>query len=276
MTSDQLQKAEEILLRYIQERKKPLAELALETLTELAPDHPRRQEYALWVAELDQELALEKRIAEQLAEGRKALRGGELGTVRRHLDALRKLDPDADATVALAREIEAVQQSQVLSADIGRLKKALEDQLATGQIDVAEATLGRLAQQAVPKLTIDFFRRRIGEARAQARDQADARDLESAFATRVAEKDWQGARDVAHRFGERFPDRPDGAQMFNRVGQLEATDRRQLSIQQGIATVEQMLENGDRAQAELALKLLRGLSPDPERLSALEARVAAL
>lgn len=276
MISDPLRKAEEMLVRYIQERKKPLAQLALETLTEIAPNHPRRQEYAIWVADLDQELALQGRIDEQLAAGRLALRKGELDAAVRHLEALRKVDPDAQATITLAHEIEAAEQSEASSADIGRLKELLQGQLDSGQLDAAEASLEKLARQAVPKLTIDFYRKRLAEARALARDQAEAQAFENDLQARLAHRDWQAARDVAHRFGERFPDRPGAAEMFSRIAELESAERRQLSIRQGIATVEQFLAQGNRVQAELALKLLRGLHPDPAEIADLEQRLAAL
>ena len=276
MTSDPLKKAEEILVRYIQERKKPLAELALETLVELAPDHPRRREYTQWVAELDQELALQNRIDSLLSEGRTALRRGDADTARSRLEALRKVDPDAAATVALAQEIESAQEDQAQSAGIGRLKETVDGYLERGALDAAEAAIGRLAQQSVPKLTVDFYRRRLSEARVQARDAAEAQAIEQDLEARLTAKDWQGAREVAHRFGERFPASSRAAEMFNRVGEIEANERRQLSIRQGVATVEQFLAQGDATQARLALKLLRSLDPDANQLAELEARVAAL
>lgn len=265
-----------MLVRYIQERKKPLAQLALETLTEIAPDHPRRQEYAIWVADLDQELALQGRIDEQLSAGLLALRKGDLDVAARHLEALRKVDPDAPATTTLAEEIQAAQRSEASSADIGRLKELLQDQLDSAQLDAAEASLGQLAQQAVPKLTIDFYQKRLAEARIQARDEAEAQTFEDELQARLGDRNWQAARDVAHRYGERFPDRPRAGEMFGRIAELESAERRQHSIRQGIATVEQFLAQGNKVQAELALKLLRGLQPDPAELAALEQRLAAL
>lgn len=205
-----------------------------------------------------------------------ALRRGDAETARSQLGALRKIDPEAAATVALAQEIDAAQEDQAQSADIGRLKETVDGYLERGALDAAEAAIGRLAQQSVPKLTVDFYRKRLSEARLQARDAAEARAFEEALEERLRAKDWQGAREVAHRFGERFPNTSRAAEMFNRVGEIEANERRQLSIRQGVATVEQFLAQGDATQARLALKLLRGLDPNAAQLAELEARVAAL
>jgi len=63
-----VRKAEEMLLRYIEQRKKTAAELALQTLREIAPDHPRLAEYAIWVRDLDQEAAQQRQLDGELAD----------------------------------------------------------------------------------------------------------------------------------------------------------------------------------------------------------------
>ena len=84
------------------------------------------------------------------------------------------------------------------------------------------------------------------------------------------------ARDVARRYGERFPHDPRGAELFNRVNHLEASQRREQAKEQGIVTLEQFIAQGRKHEAELALKLLRGMSIEPARLAALEEKVKVL
>ncbi len=271
-----LRQAEEMLRRYIQQRKKPLAEMALETLLEIAPQHPQRQEYETWVADLDQEVALQRRLDEELAAGRAALRADDPAAARRHLEMLRKLDPEGPATDTLAGEIAAAEQDRAESADIERLKHRVEELIASRRFDDAGNEVQRLAAMDVPKLTVDFFRKRLAEAQHQAREQAEAEALTAIFRRHLENRDWQSARDVAHRFGERFPDRPEASRFFNQVIEMEAAERRQQSLEQGIETLEKFLAEGKRREAEVAVKLLRQLQLDETQVARFAARVAKM
>ena len=271
-----LRTTEEMLTRYIQQRKKPLAELALDTLVELAPNHPRRSDYETWVADLDQELVLERKIQQQLDDGRAALRQDNLATAEKHLGALHKLDPDSAATEQLAADIAAAAQGQALSAGIERAKQKLEELLAAGRLDEAEQQMAQLGRMDVPKVTIDFLRKRLEDGRRQLRDRAEADELVSDFDRHLAAHDWPNAREVAQRFGQRFPASTRAAELFKRVNDLEAVERRQQSIDEGLAAVERFIGFGDRHNAELALKLLANLDLEPEQLARLQARVERL
>ena len=128
----------------------------------------------------------------------------------------------------------------------------------------------------VPKLTVDFFRKRLAQAREQAREQAEGEALTAIFRRHLENRDWQSARDVAHRFGERFPDRPEASRFFNQVIEMEAAERRQQSLEQGIATLEKFLAEGKRREAEVAVKLLRQLQLDEQQLARFAERVAKM
>ena len=264
-----LRATEEMLTRYIQQRKKPLAELALETLIEIAPDHPRRFEYETWVADLDQDLALDRQVRLQLDEGRAALRRDDLAAAEDRLGNLHKLDPGSEATEQLAADIAAAAQGQAQSVGIERAKKRLEELLAAGRLAEAEQQMEQLGRMDVPKVTIDFLRQRL-------RDQAEAEELVSAFDRHLALHDWPNAREVAQRFGHRFPEDSRAAELFRRVNEMEATERRQQSIDEGLVALEGFIAEGNRHNAELALKLLSSLDLEPERLAQLEARVLRL
>ncbi len=271
-----LQATEEMLTRYIQQRKKPLAELALETLVEIAPSHPRRAEYETWVADLDQELVLDRKISQQLDDGRAALLQDDLASAEKHLGTLHKLDPDSPVTEQLAADIAAAAQGQALSAGIERAKQRLEELLAGGRLDEAEQQMEQLGRMDVPKVTIDFLRKRLEDGRRQLREPAEAEELVSVFDFHLAAHDWPNAREAAQRFGKRFTSSTRAAELFKRVNDLEAAERRQQSIDEGLATLERFIGYGDRHNAELALKLLSSLDLEPERLAQLQARVERL
>jgi len=271
-----LRKAEEIFLQYIQQQKKQLAELAFETLIELAPNHPKRQEFSVWLRDLDREVVHKRRLDEALEAGRGALHQGDLPEARRRLEELRKLDSWADVVEHFNAEIQAAEQDRVEIADIERLKAVFEEHLRGRRYRQAEESLEQLAGLDVPKVTLDFLRKRLAVSRADTADEAEAAALVATLQKHLAAKRWQAAREVAHGFGERFPRSQRAAQLFNEVNEMEAAERRQLSLREGIQTFEKFLAEGRQGEARLALKLLENLELDKERLAALESKVRGL
>ena len=273
---ERLRQAEDMVIRAIQQRKKSLAQMALQTLEEIAPQHPRLGELRIWVRDLDQEVVLHGRIDELVNAGRAALQSGDLDGARQQLDALRKLDPMGGPTEDFGAELDAAERGQAASADIGRLKQSIDEALQDGDVDKAEEALSALQATDVPRVTIQTYARRIEEKTRRLRDASEAQGLIDRFERHLAAHKWQSAREVAQHFGQRFRDDPRSTQMFNRVAELEAGDRRQQSIRQGIASCEQFIAQGKKIEAQLALKLLRSMNLDAERIAALEARIARL
>lgn len=273
---EQIQEAEKILLGYIEKRKKQLAELALSTLLELDPGHPKKSEYEIWIRDLDQEVALQQRLDQELLGGRNALLNGEIEQARKHLAALRKIDSWSSLADSLAAEIAAAEEDEEQTGQIDRLKQQFEDSLANGTLTAAEQQLVRLAQLDVPKVTLDFLRLKLEESRILARDQADASELQTAYDQALTRRDWQAAREAAHQFGKRFSGDDRAARLFHQVSEMEAAERRQHSLREGISTLERFVAEGKKREAELALKLLHSLRLDPQHLSALEERVRKL
>lgn len=273
---ERLRQAEDMVIRAIQQRKKPLAQMALQTLEEIAPQHPRLDELRTWVRDLDQEVALHTRIDELLAAGRSALQSGDLEGARRQLEALRKLDPMGLPAEDFGAELDAAERGQAASADIGRLKESIDAALLDGEVGKAQEALEALQATDVPRVTIQTYARRIEETTRRLRDASEAQGLIDRVERHLGAREWQAAREVAQHLGHRFPEDPRSTQMFNRVAELEAGDRRQQSIQQGIASCEQFITQGKKLEAQLALKLLRGMNLDAARIAALEARIAQL
>lgn len=273
---ERIRTAEEMLTRAIQQRKEALAQMTLETLEEIAPDHPRLPEFRMWVKDIGQELAVRERIDSVLTAGREALKNGDMDGAQRQLDALRKLAPYDGSTDDFAAEVEAAAQGQEATAGIGRIKQEIEEALAEERVDDARQALARLEGTAVPRIVLQTYGRRITETTRQMKDAAEVEALTVSFESFLQAQDWGNAREMARHFGQRFPDDPRSTAMFNRVGELEAGLRRQQSIQQGIASVEQFIAQGRKAEAELALKVLRNMLDDPQRIAALEVRIRSL
>ncbi|MEM8998321.1 MAG: hypothetical protein AAGF23_26290, partial [Acidobacteriota bacterium] len=225
---------------------------------------------------LDREVALHSRIDELLAAGRSALQNGDLDGARRQLEALQKLDPMGSQAETFGAELDAAERGQEASAGIGRLKSEIDDALGAGDIPRAQQALAELQTTDIPRITIQTYARRIEEASRRLRDTSEANELIERFDRHLEAREWQAAREAAQFFGQRFRDDPRSTRMFNRVAELEAADRRRQSIQQGLASCEQYIALGRKLEAQLALKLLRSMNLDAERIQQLEARIAEL
>ncbi|MEM6792877.1 MAG: hypothetical protein AAF725_02790 [Acidobacteriota bacterium] len=270
-----IQTAEDMLTRAIQQRKKPLAQMTLSALEELAPQHPRLGELRTWVRDLDQEVEQHARVQAVLSSGRQALQNGDLAAARQQLLQLQKLDPIGLTTEEFADEVDAAVRVQETNKDIGRLKQTLDTSIAAGRLEEAQQALEALAATGVPRGTAQTYARRLEEARRRQHENAEAQTEIDRFEEHLGQRQWQAAREIAQRFGHRFGDAR-STQMFNRVAELEAADRRQQSIQQGIASLEQFIAQGKKLEAQLALKLLRSMSLDEARLGEFEDRVSRL
>lgn len=269
-----LRVAEAMLEKYIRERRKPLAELALSTLLELAPNHPRRADYETWVTEIDREAAAHAELEDGLAAGRDALRAGDLTRTRRHLATLAKRDPHGAAYSVLARELAAAEQSASESQSVGSRRRRIDELLDAGRVGEANAEIEKLATLGVAKLTIDRLRRRSAEVRDLADRRGELAELGARFARHLDQGEWQQARDIAHDAGR--VDAAGAATWFERVNRRETEHRRSESIDQGIATLERFIAQGRREEAELALKVLRGLDVDERQLQLLRQRIDRL
>lgn len=271
-----IQSTEDMLMRAIQKRQKQLALMALQTLGDIAPHHPRLADYKAWVKDLDQEVVIQGRFNSLLASGRSALYGGQVEEARKTLDALQKLDPTSLAIDAFRDEVESALRSRAAGAGIERYKREIEDALAAGNLDAARYAIEQLGTLDVPKITLDFYLKRVGEASQKVRDQQDSTVINTDLEVALSRRDWAGAREIAQRFSQRFPNDPRAGAVFHRINHLEAEQRRDQSKDHGIVALEQFIAQGRKGEAELALKLLRNLNVDPAVFAALEARVRAL
>ncbi len=268
--------AEDILSRYIQQRKKALAQLALQTLSELEPLHPRLADYRVWVGELDQEMAFHQRLESVLAAGREAILANDLPRAERSLADLRKLDADSPMAETLAAELDYAHRGRAETGDIENSKERLETLMAGGQVREAEMELERLARMAVPKITLDFFQKRLEGIQSDQEARSLLAQFRGEFRRKLHQQDWDGARDVAQKAGGQTGSPDLSAQMFNEVDRHESEQRHRQSLTQGLSMLSKFIAEGKKGEAELALKVLQSLDLEPQRLAELERKVRAL
>jgi len=269
-----LDEAEAMLTRYIQNKQLALARLGFDTLIELAPTHPRRSDFESWIGLLEDEVAQDQRAGELLAEGRRALGETDFRAARRSLAQLQKTDEEL--AKSFARELEGAERDDEKSADFGAHRARLEELIGQGEIEEAQRELKTLGDLGAAKVTLDLYRSRLEEARESARDQAQVAAYLEAFRERIDQGDYRGAREVAGELQRTSPGDRRPAELLADVARLEREAERRRSIEQGEAQVETFLEQGDAAQAELALKVLLQVAPDYKKRKALEKRLAKL
>jgi len=273
-TGDQrLAELEQLLTGYLKKKQKPLAQMALDSLLDLKPNHPRRADFESWVALLDQEVEQDARVSEALAAGREALAAGDERRTRRQLDQLRKLDPEAAQRFSL--EVEAARGEAAASAEVERHRERFTAHLEAGRLDAAAHELDGLRGK-VSRLTLDGYRQSLEEARRGGERRRGEAEADRLFRERVEKRDWRGARQVASALAERFPESDRPRTMYEELGKLEASSRRRASILDGERQVEALIAKGDADQARLALKILLQIDPENARRHKLEKQIAAL
>jgi tRNA A-37 threonylcarbamoyl transferase component Bud32 len=263
-TADQRQRiaeAEQALRRYLERKQLALARLALETLLELAPQHPNRTDYESWVSLLAEEVEQDRRAEVALQAARTALLRRDFALVRRELEQVKRNDLSGERAAALERELEDVEQGLRQGAEFERHRQRLDELLAGRKLAEAEREIEQLVGLGLSKVTLDSFRERLAEARMAAEQERQLAPIEKRYRELLAGRDWFGARDAALEMERAAPASPRAAAMYGEVERLESIHRHQQAVEQGVRQVDAFLEKGDLANAELAFRILLNIDP---------------
>jgi serine/threonine protein kinase len=264
---------EQVLTNYLQKKQLPLARLALETLLELDPSHPKRADYEGWLGTLGEESEKGRRAEAALATGREAIARQDLKTARRELEVLIQNDSSGKRAEALGRELEEAERDTRQGEEVDRRKHRFEELVAALRVVEAEEELAAIARLGVPRVTLDFLRERLATARASIRQEEQTAVFERRFRESVENRNWLTARDSAYELGKAVPQSPRPVAMLAEVDRLEADHRKEQALEQGIRQVETFVEQGDAAKAELALKILLQMDPENRHRKRLEKQV---
>lgn len=268
--------AEQILSQYLQKKQLPLARMALETLIELSPSHPKRGDYEGWIEMLGKELEQTKRADAALTAGRAALSRRDFAAARRELENVARNDPSGKRAEAFADELERAEREAGQAAEVERLTRDLEKALAEQRIADASRLVDELSRFDVPRVTLDYYRERVQEFRSADQLQEKVDRVEWLYRKHLQDKEWLRAREAAGELAQAFPSSPRSGQMYAEIERLETAHRRELAVEQGVRQVETFIEQGQAAKAELALKILVQMDPDNRHRKRLERQVKAL
>jgi serine/threonine protein kinase len=267
---------EQVLANYIQRKQLPLARLALETLGELDPQSPKRAEHEAAMTRLAQELEQEKRAETALTAGREALARRDLEAVRRELEVVVRNDPSGKRAASLRSDLEVAEREARTGAQLDERRKRFEERLSERRVRDAEEELQALAELDIPRVTLSFYRDRLDEVKALVAREERVSFLEMHFRRHLEDRDWFGAREDAQELEQTVPASPRPAEMFAHIERLEAEHRRQQAVDQGMKQIEDFIQKGDAAKAELALKILLQMDPENRDRKRLEKQVKSM
>jgi serine/threonine protein kinase len=267
---------EQVLANYIQRKQLPLARLALETLAELDPQSPKRAEHEATLGRLAQEMEQEKHADAALAAGREAMARNDLPAARRELEAMARNDPSGKKAAAFRADVEAAEREARTIAELDERRHRFEKLLAERRVRDAEEELDALAQLDIPRVTLAVYRDKLDEVNSLVAREERVSFLEMRFRRHLDDRDWFGAREDALEMERTVPSSPRVAEMFTRVERLEADHRREQAVEQGVRQVEDFIQKGDAAKAELALKILVQMDPENRDRKRLEKQVKSM
>ena len=267
---------EQVLANYVQRKQLPLARLALETLAELDPQSPKRAEHEDALTRLSQELEQEKRAAAALEAGREALSRKDVQAARRELEAVVRNDPSGRKAASLRADVEAAEREARTGVELDERRRRFDEMLKEHRVRDAEQELEALSQLDIPRVTLSFYRERLDEMKSLVAREERASFLEMRFRKHLADHDWFAAREDAQEMETTVPASPRAAEMFGHIERLESEYRKQQSVEQGVRQVEDFIQKGDAARAELALKILLQMDPENRHRKRLEKQVKSM
>lgn len=264
-----------MLTRYLKRRQLPLARLALETLLEIAPQHPNRADYEGLVNLLSEEVEQDRRADVALAAGRAALTRRDFAVVRRELEVVARNDLAGHRADTLARELEGAEQGLRQGAEFEECKRRLAEHLAARRLAEAEHEIEQLAALGLSNITLDSYREQLRGARQAVEHEQLLAPIEKRYREMVQTRDWFGARDSATEMERAAPASPRAAAMYSEVERLETIHRRQQAVEQGVRRVDAFLEKGDLANAEMAFRILLNIDPENRHRKRIERQLRA-
>ncbi len=269
----QVVQAEQMLEKYLLDRSQTLAGLALETLLDLYPNHPKRHDYLTWIGSLADEAERQKLAERIFADGQGAVEHGDLAAARRGLEELERQDPTGKLAGSLLAEINEAERSQQRGQQVASVKRQVEDALRRGAVDEASQGVDQLSALEVTKVTLDLLRGQVDEARLRREHEEATATHERAYREAVSRHDWHAARGAAHRLEAAVPEGGRARQMLAEVSRLQEIEQKQQAIAEGLRAFDGYLRAGQLEQAETALKVLRQMGGDDDRVVEAERRL---
>ncbi|REJ74325.1 MAG: hypothetical protein DWQ36_23105 [Acidobacteria bacterium] len=276
----------EMVQQYLQARHEPMARAALESLLEIDPDYPEREELERQLEALHQTTSSGRRARELVDRVRRDLgRVADRPVLEEHEiqqalaearamhQQVQELEPVL--AVKLAGEIEEWRRSQERDQVILRQKQTIRDLIEARSLDDAEAGIDRLAELGAPQVAVDLFRRDLAQLRRQLARDAKIAQIEQELPQAMERGALAAARELARELQNEDPSHPQLRGYLRQISQAEERATRDASAKEGAATIAALIEAGRLEEARLALDVLRRIAPQHGLIPHFERRLGA-
>lgn len=270
---ERIAKAEEMLETYIVEQRQTLARMALETLVELYPNHPKRGDYESWVEVLGDEAAERERAEAVYREAEEALASGDSEAARSRLEELERYQGVGELAARLETRIERTEESTDRLQRLDEVKEQFAETIADGRHDEAEELVAELDDLGLPRAALDTYRSELAESRRRLEVSRVTASYQKRFERAIAEERWNEARRLAREFAEAMPQSPWPAAMEGELDYRQRRAEREDTVAEGLSSFDRYLEVEDLSSAEVALSVLRQMAPEDPRVSRAEERL---
>ena len=261
----------EMVEQYLALGQQRLAELALVSLSEIAPDHPELDELWQRVRTMAAQ-QLEKQTLQQMLDGAMRLvAAGDVEAARAELPLLE--ERDAVAARKLSQAIDARDREMETSVKVDKLREDIEKLIDTDRLVEAEEILDELTRFEVPKVVVDVYRNRLQERRLELAQRTTSELIEARFEQAVGDEAWNVARRLARDLEVLMPESSRPGEMLALVSEREAEVSKRRSINEGIAQLESFISKGRLEEASVSIRVLRRMNPDDPRVEELERRL---
>ena len=275
VAEDRLREAEAMFRQYLDRHQLPLARLALETILDLAPNHPQRVRFQAQLEGLSGSVDRDQLAEKFVVDARAALSRGDLAAAEKGLAAASRVGPLSTAAAALETELAEAKRETEMTDLLGVRKRRIEEALASGRLRDAELEIEGLAAAGASRVTLDLCRAQLAEAERHRAMAGELKEFESRFTHALADSNWMAAREVAHDMERALEGHPRAAEMFAEAEALRQREERRHALEGGERQLETLLAQGRTDQAELALKVLLKMEPNHPRRKLYEKKIAA-
>lgn len=276
VAQERLREAEAMFRQYVERHQLPLARLALETILDLAPNHPQRMSFEAQVTGLSGAVDRDQLAEKFLGDARAALARGDLDAATAGVAAIKRLGPlSAAASTFEATLAEAKSEAELADLLLAR-KQRVEAALAAGRLNEAEVEIQSLGAAGASRVTLDLYKSQLADAARLRAMAGELKEFEARFSRALEAGTWMAAREVAHDLDRALEGHPRAAEMLAEAEALRQREERRHALEQGERQLEALIAQGRADQAELTLKILLKMEPNHPRRRIFEKKIAAV
>src|SRR5262249_3040947 len=161
---------------------------------------------------------------------------------RQKLEVVQANDTEGSLARDFAADLAEAERAISKEKNSDQHKRAFENLMSVSRYAEAEKELETLTQLEVTKVTLDYSKIQVDEAKSRAANAHAADGFERRYRKEIETRNWMQARAVAQEFQQALPKHPRPAEMFNEISHSEENLRKQEAVEAGVKQVEAFIE----------------------------------